>query len=185
MSDINSTLTRIPIIDTPRLYVPRPSAYAPGGNAVFGTNIFIRSAFGDVSPTKPVKEKYTFWAGRKNLDSVPSVGGIKITPDDFKPFYDLVGYHYDIDISAPPTRRPYVQFIDYVRTHNGELRNINADAIRQLAKNHNILIIPNDTERGYLEKLYAQILYTGRMTPSGSIPKIFAEYIKNTYQKTR
>ncbi|MBD5400685.1 hypothetical protein HDR61_02995 [bacterium] len=76
---------------------------------------------------------------------------------DMKDFYDFISVHYDMDLSQMPQVVPFVKYVDFMRSRGG-IAATDSDAIKQLKKDCNTLIITDEDEREYVEELYLNIL---------------------------
>ena len=74
-----------------------------------------------------------------------------------KEFYDFISVHYDMDLSQMLQVVPFVKYVDFMRSRGG-IAATDSDAIKQLKKDCNTLIITDEDEREYVEELYLNIL---------------------------
>lgn len=122
-------------IDTARVFIPQPTDYVLN-NEKYGERVI------GYDPMKYHMLKYG-----KNIDDWSDVGA----------FYDVVSYFYSMDLSRVPVVRPYVQYVEYMKSH-GDIVSYDADAIKYLKRNCATLIIPDVKERDYISHLYYNVV---------------------------
>ncbi len=115
-------------IDTARVFIPFPDSVAENGNILYSCQ----------------PDVVVYWYN--HYKSIPNQD---LSPRHLKPFYDLIGACYDIDVGTVPPHRPFVQWIGYAYKNQKNLVNF-AD----LAQYHNVLFVHDDTEREFLRLVY-------------------------------
>lgn len=146
-------------IDTARVFIPFPEAETP-----------------DKITYSCTQETLLYWCPR--YKAMPNVDA---KPWLVKPFYDLVGACYDIDVATVPDYRPFIQWIGYSFMHKNKQVNF-AD----LAQYHNVLVVHDKDERDFLQLVYwfamagldVRMLY-------GDVPTRFSAYARQQLNKGR
>ena len=120
------------IIRTFRLCIPKPTGFFPDGCRGYTARGYD-------------KMNYDFYHRAPAFDPVMM---------ENQKFYEFISYFYDIDLASLPAVYPYVQYIDYLKSRGGWIAETDADAIDHLRKNCNVLIIPDASERNFVEEMY-------------------------------
>ena len=94
---------------------------------------------------------------------------------EMRPFYDLLRVAYGVEFSYP-TVRPYVQYIDYIKSIGGGFSSDNVDVIKHLREHCNTLIIPNQEEFKEI-LLYYNKLKLWNAFPESPLPMVSARFI--------
>ncbi len=118
-------------VDTARIFIPQPTRWTPRGN-------IYESKDGQYD-----QDKYTLFRSIPNGELA-----------NYKPFYDVIGAHYDIDVARIPVRRPYVRFMDFLHSNQGQVFDADAELLKMLAREYNVLILPNHDERWFLTTMH-------------------------------
>lgn len=123
-------------IHTSRVFIPFPTGFNRTGRT-FGINVRGYD-----------ENRYNIQRASGNFEDY----------SEMRDFYNVISAHYDMDLSRAPSVVPFVKYIDFMRQRGGGISATDKDAIEQLKKQCNTLIITDDTERDYIEELYLNIL---------------------------
>lgn len=145
------------MIETPRLFVPHPT-----GHTLKCRTYGIRAMGYDTA----------------RYDVYKSIPNMEMSTVDSE-FYDFISNSYSMNLSYLPKVRPYVQYVDFMNARGGGIASTDTKAIEYLKNHCNTLIVPNESEREFLEHIFANV---GRKSIGGymfdydkPIPERFAK----------
>ncbi len=139
-------------IDTARVFIPFPDVVS-GGRMVYSC------------PQDVLLYWYPRYRAMQNKDAKPW---------RLKPFYELIGACYDINVGTAPQHRPFIQWLAYFFKNMGG-GELDYDG---LAKYCNVLLVMDEEEREFLRLVYV-FSVSGmdvRMLYGKDVPTRFAKY---------